>query len=545
MFVAHLLPRTPPTPPSNFHTDTGTSRNPAQSLTTPTSIKSAPLQEMSREFTSPVMRRYTSGPINIPSPPGSIQSCNSFTTLYNPSEASLASSPFVKSMAFSGSVELDVDLEDHDRPNEEAGMDDEDKWSLSTTRSVTSSVHLWSDEGEILAESVAAKAGVPPATQIQSTDGLTPQQQSLLTPSNNMFLSWLPSPHSALSASSKNSSPNTSMDTPKSQLVFPSSALLIEDHVTPGSRFRRRKSMDFTDSLLLSQSTNTSTASSRSTSKPPGTPKPSLSGHTLPHESSSSAAHLVPSHRKQQHAKSKILGASDLRSGRMRNFFRHGILRHDERVFQNRGLVLPPAEFGGTGSGGKWNLGNLLHITDKYCVDLDVDLDQGVPGSPMGVIAVKRGGEVRVRTLQVALGGEAFDRALFESAQVLVREQFAKKNVNADLDSVLDDDFSLDVVIDAATGQVIGAVEYVFMKRFLWIDAIAVREDARGFGVGDVMLQRLKDFAVVRGKQLLCFALHDVVGFYERHGFARTHQFPEFPWHIGKFLAWNPVTRQQ
>ncbi|KAJ3074387.1 hypothetical protein HDU98_011362 [Podochytrium sp. JEL0797] len=299
----------------------------------------------------------------------------------------------------------------------------------------------------------------------------------------------------------------------------------------------KRKSNDLT-------APSTPSSSSSSLKRPQySTPSPSPQAQTLQQQQQLqqlSQPHLVPNHRKQHLVKSKIQSSNDLKTGRMKDFFRHGVLRHSERVLKNRGLWLPPVDSSG---GGKWNLGNMLHITDKYTSDLDVDTNQFVP-QPSCITAVlpsQGNNTVEIQTLHVNDTKNLFDRDLFDSAQKLVCEQFAKKNVNADLEGVLDDDFTVDVVTDPLSHQVLGAVEYVFMKKYLWIDAIAVREDLRGLRIGRVMMERLQHVASIRSKQLLCFGLHDVCGWYLKQGFEVAKEFPELPWHIGKFLVWKPV----
>ncbi|KAJ3007312.1 UNVERIFIED_CONTAM: hypothetical protein HDU68_003581 [Siphonaria sp. JEL0065] len=269
-------------------------------------------------------------------------------------------------------------------------------------------------------------------------------------------------------------------------------------------------------------------------------------------------APLVPAAESRKTIKKTTTNLS-LKESRMKAFFRHGIMRHAELRMHNRGLWLPPVDAAG---GGRWNLGNLLHISDKYIADLDMDLNQSVPQPKIASAVLPDGrNSVRIQTLHIKDSENLFDRKLFDSAQKLVFEQFAKKNVNADLEGVLDDDFTLDVVIDPISGQVVGAVEYVFMKRYLWIDAIAVREDVRGLGVGCIMMERLRNIASIRSKEMLCFGLHDVCGWYHRQGFSYSSEFPQLPWrvsfgssafnsnwlmfndrHIGRFLVWKPTT---
>ena len=71
-----------------------------------------------------------------------------------------------------------------------------------------------------------------------------------------------------------------------------------------------------------------------------------------------------------------------------------------------------------------------------------------------------------------------------------------------------------------------------------------MKEETRGYGVGSALLNRMFDIGVCRGKSVLCFALHDVVGWYVRHGFQQSTEFPELPWHIGRFLVWTPVAKE-
>ncbi|KAI9333181.1 hypothetical protein DFJ73DRAFT_896207 [Zopfochytrium polystomum] len=227
-----------------------------------------------------------------------------------------------------------------------------------------------------------------------------------------------------------------------------------------------------------------------------------------------------------------------VRAAKVRRFLQGTAERHQQRVYENRGIAIP------LNDRQPWNLALSLHITDKYCRDFDVDADQTAPAahaadsSPIQWV----GGE-RVPVTFVSVRGEAEATEsqwtpLYDAADALVTKQFAKKKVTADLAGVVDDGFTADIVRDAVTGVVLGTAQYVYMRRYLWLDALAVKEEAQGLGIGSLLLQRLIENAAARGKQVLCFALKDVVTWYERHGFRHCpEELPEKPWHIGKFLV--------
>ncbi|KAJ3210028.1 hypothetical protein HDU67_005711 [Dinochytrium kinnereticum] len=231
------------------------------------------------------------------------------------------------------------------------------------------------------------------------------------------------------------------------------------------------------------------------------------------------------------------LSAKDFRNQRALEFFRRNKRDHNRIVARNRGLYfedLPDHS----------NLGMFLNITHKLIRDLDADPDQSVPPLPSGFIRLKDPSRMVVMQGiydEESILGSKHIHDDFVETDHLVRNQFSEKNVVADLKGVVEDDFALEYAKDVDSGKILGAAEFVQMKRYLWLDHIAVDREARGLGVGVALLNRLKYIAAYRKKQLLCFALHDVVDWYVHQGFASAERdFPLQPWHIGRFLVYTP-----
>ncbi|KAJ3202592.1 hypothetical protein HDU67_000422 [Dinochytrium kinnereticum] len=228
----------------------------------------------------------------------------------------------------------------------------------------------------------------------------------------------------------------------------------------------------------------------------------------------------------------------DARIKRCQEFFNRNKRDHDHVVATNRG-------FNFEGLPDCYNLGNCLNITQKLVEDLNKDPDQSVQ--------LLRGVPIPLKdpSCSIILHGIYDGESAIEpnnpgrddliEADNLVKEQFAEKNVVADLSGVVEDEFSLEYAKDARTGKILGAAEFVQMKRYLWLHHLAVDREARGCGVGATLLDRLKYIAACRGKQLLCFALYDVVDWYAQQGFTSAEKdFPRKSWHIGRFMVYTP-----
>ena len=59
-----------------------------------------------------------------------------------------------------------------------------------------------------------------------------------------------------------------------------------------------------------------------------------------------------------------------------------------------------------------------------------------------------------------------------------------------DAKAVEEDGFTLDVLLDETKGTVLGTVQYCFMRKYVWVDALAVQKDARRLGVGSALMNR-------------------------------------------------------
>ena len=68
-------------------------------------------------------------------------------------------------------------------------------------------------------------------------------------------------------------------------------------------------------------------------------------------------------------------------------------------------------------------------------------------------------------------------------------------------------------------GAVMGCAMYILMRKYVWIEEVAVESIWRGGGVGRVLVERMKQIAKARVKSVLLYALEEAVGFYLKLGF--------------------------
>ena len=108
----------------------------------------------------------------------------------------------------------------------------------------------------------------------------------------------------------------------------------------------------------------------------------------------------------------------------------------------------------------------------------------------------------------------------------MVTSEFASKQIDMDL-NLIQDDFILDLIVDDKSVEVLGAIEYIYMKKYLWIECIAIPQKHQGLGVGKLLIQRMIQLAKSREKQVLLYSLRDVEQFYRKLGFTSSSSFPE------------------
>jgi GNAT superfamily N-acetyltransferase len=115
------------------------------------------------------------------------------------------------------------------------------------------------------------------------------------------------------------------------------------------------------------------------------------------------------------------------------------------------------------------------------------------------------------------------NKIAFAEADELVRDTFIARGIEADLSRVVESGFTVDLAIkqsfhstkqeitpdvsEISKDRVLGACLFVFMKKFVWIEEVAVSKESQGMGVGKVMIGRMKEVARAKGKDLLLYGI--------------------------------------
>ncbi|RUS16394.1 hypothetical protein BC938DRAFT_476595, partial [Jimgerdemannia flammicorona] len=144
------------------------------------------------------------------------------------------------------------------------------------------------------------------------------------------------------------------------------------------------------------------------------------------------------------------------------------------------------------------------------------------------------GAVVTVQTEEQVISSQVL-YTLHARANVVVNETFLAHGMYLTLDTALEDYFSIDIFCDEAA-NVKGVAEYIFMRRYLYIDKLAIQKDYQRRGIGTLMMMRLLELARWRHKDMLLFALLPVVNFYCRWGFEPCTEWPYVEGDVGIIL---------
>lgn len=216
------------------------------------------------------------------------------------------------------------------------------------------------------------------------------------------------------------------------------------------------------------------------------------------------------------------------KTNRIQKFLNSLKISHDLKVLENRGLYIPGYK------NLKQNLGNILYISEKYDSALDMDNDQSRGISDISTFDFK--GKIFSIFSFKESPKDSFKRKIFSDAINLVSLMFSEKRIEMDLQlGISEDDFTVDILVDG--DQVLGVVEYIFMRKYLWIECFAISPQYQKQGIGKWFMNYIKSIALHRKKSILLYSLMPVVDFYTNVGFIPAVSFPCRDWHVGKFLT--------
>ena len=126
-----------------------------------------------------------------------------------------------------------------------------------------------------------------------------------------------------------------------------------------------------------------------------------------------------------------------------------------------------------------------------------MDLNQISPPDCKRVSNVEVGGSYK-SVMLISFQGRAEKKhesdslaAIFKQASTMVQESFAEKEIDIDLfGHHSGPPFTADVLVDPSTGEVIAAAEYVFMRKYLWVECLAIKKSYRRSGIGKLLMSR-------------------------------------------------------
>jgi len=193
----------------------------------------------------------------------------------------------------------------------------------------------------------------------------------------------------------------------------------------------------------------------------------------------------------------------------------------------------------------KQNLGNALNITEQFNENLSYDNNQSITISNYFLNPLEWEGNIfKFFTIQNETQMENIPelKNLFNQANDIIKREFLNKDMEVSLDWSMDEGMTVDLFVKEIPSlfhqlhETVGICEYIFMKKYLWLEVITVKQEFRNIGIGRLLIDRITDIAKNRNKDILLYALEDVVPFYLHLGFEFSPKFPHKPYHDGYFM---------
>ncbi len=194
---------------------------------------------------------------------------------------------------------------------------------------------------------------------------------------------------------------------------------------------------------------------------------------------------------------------------------------------------------------GQSNLGNDLYITEIFDARLSKDTNQNTPKNlPMDYSANGSKGNLSLLLISIndrkSLSTSSFYFKKFMEANKIMEDTFAIQSIEADLGIVFDMGFSVEIAMEKLSEVVCGAVLYIYMEKYLWIEEIVVKPEYQRHGVGKTLMQRMMEIAHLRKKDVLLYGIEQAYPFYQALGFREMNRYStKFKNFKGKYLTWE------
>ncbi|KAJ3040833.1 hypothetical protein HDV00_010448 [Rhizophlyctis rosea] len=139
----------------------------------------------------------------------------------------------------------------------------------------------------------------------------------------------------------------------------------------------------------------------------------------------------------------------------------------------------------------------------------------------------------------IPTANRAYRADIAKKASKMVERAFEEKGIVGDLRYHAEEHFIADIIVNMGDDEPVGALQYAFMKKYIWLDSVTVDKRWRGIGCGRVLLERIIEVAKNRQKDILLYALADVVALYQKFGFQIELKYPPRSVNPGHFMVYK------